>query len=163
MITAFNLAGFFAAHAIWCVSDSEGLVPMFAYSDKDGERKMERLATDGDVERSVAFGKARLESNALDATDGALIYDGRIPIGDQKFDAIIIEVRSYFSPASKATMAVPYSPATSGNFRVFRPKFLQWKACEDFDLNQVVNSFFAGVDAHEKGANVWNKALDQSI
>jgi len=136
---------------------------MFAYSDENGERKMDRLVIADDMEKSVALGKARLESNELDATDAALIYDGRIPINDQKFDAIIIEVRAYFSLASKAVMAVPYQPSSQGKFRVFRPKFLQWEGCEDFDINQVVNSFFAGVDAHENGAAVWNKSLDQSI
>lgn len=136
---------------------------MFAYSDEKGERKMERLVVADDAEKSVALGKERLESNELDATDAVLIYDGRIPVNDQKFDAIIIEVRAYFSLASKAVMAVPYQRSPQGDFRVFRPKFLQWEACEDFDINQIVNSFFAGVDAHEKGAAVWNKSLDQSI
>ena len=162
MITAFNLAGFFAAHAIWCISDGDALVPMFAYSDEKGERKMERLLLGDDLQKSVEFGKGRLESNELDATDGVLIYDGRIPINDQKFDAIIIEVRSYFSLASKATMAVPYSTSKDGKLRVFRPKFLQWERCEDFDLNQVGGSFFEGVDAREKGASVWNSSLDQA-
>jgi hypothetical protein len=32
MITASELAGFIAAHAIWCVSDADGLVPMVAFS-----------------------------------------------------------------------------------------------------------------------------------
>ena len=163
MITAFNLAGFFAAHAIWGVSDGEDLIPMFAYTDENDERKMERLVVDGDLAASVEFGKDKLESNEPDATDGVLVYDGRIPINEQKFDAIIIKIRSYFAPGSKALMAVPYSPAGSGNFRVFKPKLLQWEECDDFDVNMAVQSFFEGVDAHEKGAAAWNAALDQSI
>jgi hypothetical protein len=163
MITAFNLAGFFAAHAIWCVSDGEILIPMFAYADENDERKMERLVVGGEPAAAVEFGKSKLKSNEPDANDGVLVYDGRIPINEQKFDAIIIEIRSYFSPGSKALMAVPYRPAGTGNFRVFKPKLLQWEECDDFDINVAVQSFFEGVDAHEKGAAVWNAALDQSI
>lgn len=163
MITAFNLAGFFAAHAIWCVSDGEGLVPMFACTDENDEQKMERLLVNDDLAASVEFGKSKLESNESDANDAVLVYDGRIPIQDQKYDAIVIEIRSYFSPGSKAVMAVPYKPAATGDFRVFKPKLMQWDECDDFDLNAAVQSFFEGVDAHEKGSAVWNRALDQSI
>jgi hypothetical protein len=32
MITASELAGFIAAHAIWCVSDADRLTPMVAFT-----------------------------------------------------------------------------------------------------------------------------------
>lgn len=163
MITAFRLAGFFAAHAIWCVSDGENLIPMFAYTDDQGERTMERLLVGDDLAASVEIGKSKLESNEPDANDAILVYDGRIPIDDQKYDAIIIEIRSYFSPGSTALLAVSYSPAASGTFHVFKPKLLQWEECDDFDVDMAVQSFFEGVDTHEQGASVWNRALDQSI
>jgi hypothetical protein len=163
LITAFNLAGFLSAHAIWCVSDGEILAPIFGYTTDGGERQMERLVA-GDLETSVAVGKKKLTSNEHDANDAVLLYDGRIPLNGKKVDAIIIEIRSYFSPKSEAVMAVPYLPKGSlGLFRVHKPKLLQWMNCEDFDVNTAVQSFFEGVDAHEKGAAVWTKALDQSI
>lgn len=81
MITASKLAGFFAAHAIWCVSDGETLTPTLAYTTEADERKMERLVHNDDLEASVAYGKEKLESNEMDATDAVLLYDGRIPIG----------------------------------------------------------------------------------
>lgn len=163
MIVAFNLAGFFAAHAIWNVSDRENLVPMFSQMNDDGEKQMQRLVIGGDLEKSVAFGKDMLESNEADATDAVLVYDGRIPLNGEKFDAVIIEIRSYFSPGSEATMAVPYELSASGLLRVFKPKLLQWDECEDFDIDHAVQSFFDGVDGHEHGAAIWNKALDQSM
>ena len=43
MITASELAGMFAAHAIWCVSDGDTLIPMLVYTDENDERQMERL------------------------------------------------------------------------------------------------------------------------
>jgi quercetin dioxygenase-like cupin family protein len=42
MITASKLADSFAAHAIWCVSDGESLVPMLAYTTEDDNRKHQR-------------------------------------------------------------------------------------------------------------------------
>jgi hypothetical protein len=43
MITAFELAGLIAAHAIWCVSGGETLIPMLAFTDENEGRHMERL------------------------------------------------------------------------------------------------------------------------
>ena len=162
MISASRLAGFFAAHAIWCVSDGETLVPMLVYSTEDGEQKMERLVIKDDLEASVAYGKEKLDSNKMDANDAALLYDGRILIGNEKIDAIIIEMRAYFSPDSEAIMAIPYTPKQSGLFQVHKPKLLGWKNCDDFDMNTALQSFFEGVDGHEMGATVWNESLDES-
>ena len=162
MITASELAGFFAAHAIWCVSDGETLVPMLAYTTADNERQMERLAIDDDLEASVAFGKEKLASNDMDASDAVLLYDARIPIGDEKLDAIIIEMRAYFAPDSEAIVAVPYTPKSSGEFRVHKPKLLAWKNCDEFDMNASLQSFFKGVAGHEQGAAIWDACLDES-
>lgn len=160
MITASELAGFFAAHAIWCVSDADGLIPMIAFTDEAGGRKMERLVID-DAAKAVGFGKQKLESNEMDANDAVLIYDGRIPVGDEKSDAIIVELRTYFSPNSEAIIAIPYTK-TSDVFRVYKPKLLAWEGCEDFEINQVFEAFFVGVGSHEKGSAVWAECLDES-
>jgi len=162
MITASKLAGFFAAHALWCVSDGETLIPLLAFRTENGERKMERVIVDDDLETSVVCGKQRLASNEMNATDAVLLYDGRIPIGNEKVDAIIIEIRSYASPDSEAAMAVPYTLKQSGKFRVHRPKLLGWKNCEDFDKDLTLQAFFEGVDGHEQGAKIWNDCLDES-
>jgi hypothetical protein len=163
MIAASNLAGCFAAHAIWCVSNGETLVPMLAYTDENDKRVMNRLAG-ADLGASVAQGKEQLASNPMDANDAVLLYDGRITVGANKVDAIIIEMRAYFSPQSEATLAVPYTPKTSsGAFKVHKPKLLLWKNCEDFDMNHALQSFFDGVSSHEHGNEVWTAALDESI
>lgn len=162
MITASTLAGFFAAHAIWCVSDGETLTPILGYTTVDEQRTMERLVINDDLEASVSFGKEKLLSNEMDAVDAVLLYDGRIPIGNEKVDAIIIEMRAYFSPGSEAVMAVPYTPKASGQFRVHKPKLLAWKDCEDFDMNVALESFWEGVFRHEKGAKIWNDCIDES-
>jgi hypothetical protein len=161
MITAAELAGYFAAHAIWSVSESDGLIPMLAFTDENDEKKMERLVTD-DAAAAVESGRQKLESNEMDATDAALVYDGRIPVDGEKMDAIIIEMCAYFSPGSKAILAVPYSPVSSGKFTVYKPKLIGWENCEDFDQQDVIESFWNGVDAHEQGVKVWHEHLDQS-
>ena len=42
MITASHLAGFFGAHAIWCISDGETLIPMLGYTDENDKRILNR-------------------------------------------------------------------------------------------------------------------------
>jgi hypothetical protein len=161
MITASELAGFIAAHAIWCVSDSDGLIPMVAFTTEDGERKLERLVLD-DAGAAVELGRRRLEDDPFTADDGVLAYDGRITAEGGKLDAIILEMRSYGFPRTRAVIAVPYTPASSGRFRVHKPKLVEWHECDDFDIDAAFEAFFRGVDSHEQGAEVWNRALDQS-
>jgi hypothetical protein len=162
MIQSLELAGFFAAHAVWCVSEGETLIPMLAYKTKSNERRMDRLIFD-DLGAAVQAGKQKLEANEMNADSAALLYDGRIPINNKNLDAIIVEIRDYQSPNSCALMVVPYSPKSLfRRFLIHRPKLLQWKDCEGFDMNSALEAFFVGVDQHEKGAKVWNQALDQS-
>ena len=161
MIYASRLAGFFAAHAVRCVSDGDTLIPMLAYLVGDGGRMMERYVGEN-VGASDSVARRKLESNAMNAEDAALLYDGRITIAEQKIGAIIIEMRAYFLPESEVVIAVPYTPKGNGNFRVHRPKLLAWKNCDDFDSSAVLQSFFDGVDEHEEGSKIWNECLDES-
>jgi hypothetical protein len=162
MITASRLAGFFAAHAIWTVSDAGTFSPMLACTTADGKRNMLRLVSNGQESAVVEQGKDMLRLNPMDATDAVLLFDGRIRLGEEKIDAVIIEIRAYFSPDSEAVLAVPYTPKASGKFRVHKPKLLTWNNCDDFDMQAAVQSFFQGVDEHEKGARIWNDARDES-
>ncbi len=161
MITAFHLSGYWAAHAVWSVSDGETLVPMFACK-ADDDIKMMRLVTET-FEEAVEYGKTLLDSNETDADDAALLYDGYIDVGSEKLDAILIEIRSYFSPDSRAVLAIPYTPkSNSSEFRVHKPKVFDWQNCDDFEMDAVLESFFEGVYSHEEGAKIWNESLDES-
>ena len=112
MILASELAGFFAAHAVWSLSESDSFSPLFAYTTEDGEKKMERLV--GDLPAAVEHGRQRLEGNEVDAIDAVLLYDARIPADNEKLDAVVIEMRSHCFPWAKATIAIPYSPKSTG-------------------------------------------------
>lgn len=160
MITASELAGFVAAHAIWCVSDAESLIPMLAFTTENEQRKLERLAG-MDAQTAVEHGRQRLESDPFQAFDGVLAYDGRIETDDGKRDAIVLELRSYCFPWANATLAVPYTPRGSGRFRVHKLTVLQWERCEDFDMDTAVHAFFRGVAAHDPGSKVWKAARDE--
>ncbi|KVT11688.1 hypothetical protein WT24_12660 [Burkholderia sp. MSMB1078WGS] len=162
MLTAFELAGFIAAHAVWCVSDADGFIPIAAFQTDDGQRKIERLVFD-DAGEAVEQGRKRLESNPSNASDGVLAYDGRLATPDgKKLDAIVLEARSYAFPSARAAIAVAYTPKSTGNFRVHKPKLVLWDKCGDFDMSAAIESFFNGVASHERGAKVWNDALDES-
>ncbi|MCA8256821.1 hypothetical protein LGM89_26445 [Burkholderia sp. AU31624] len=162
MLTAFELAGFIAAHAVWCVSDADGLVPMVAFQTDDGQRKFERLVFD-DAGEAVEHGRKQLEGDPFNANDGVLAYDGRIATPEgKKVDAIILEARSYAFPWAKAAIAVAYTPKSSGDFRVHKPKLILWDKCDDFDIGAAIDSFFNGIASHEQGAKIWNDALDES-
>jgi hypothetical protein len=161
MITAAKLAGFFAAHAVWSVSDGEILIPMLGYTDENDNRHMQRLAL-ADLREAVALGKQKLDANEMDANDAVLLYDARLPVGNEKLDAILLELRAYFSPESRIRIAIPYTPASSGRFRVHKPKFLTWENCDDFEIADVGEALFAGVAEHEMGTKIWNENLDES-
>ncbi len=161
MITASELAGFIAAHPIWCVSDADGLTPMVAFATEDGRRLLERLVSN-DAGAAVEHGRRQLEEDPLTANDGVLAYDGRITVGGEKLDAIILELRSYAFPSARVTIAVPYTPRSAGRFRVHKPKLVEWERCEDFDPGAAFEAFFQGVGAHAQGAKVWAAALDES-
>jgi hypothetical protein len=162
MISACRLAGFFAAHAVWCVSTGETLIPMLAYTSHDDETTMERIVIADELETCVAHGKEKAERNPMEARESALLYDGRMRIGSDKIDAIIIEIRSYSDPQPQAVMAVPYTPKDSPQFRVHRPKVVTWDNCDHLDIGTAMQAFFEGVDGHEKGAEIWNDSLDES-
>lgn len=165
VIDAADLAGFFAAHCIWSIADAKGDGPSFhpvlAHVGEDGGRKMERFVVD-DLERAVNEGRKRLDANAMDANAAVFAYDGRITVGSEKLDAILLEMRVYFSPSSKALIAVPYTPPSRGGLRVHRPKLLQWEDCDDFATDALFEAFWAGVDQHEQGAKLWNAHIDPS-
>lgn len=155
MYAAAELAGFFAAHAIWNLSDGMGLTPMYAYV-RDGDRTMERLISD-DPARGVESGRRKLEENSVDAEDAVLVYDGRVDFGHGMTDAVVLEMRTYFSFWSLAAFAVPYASAETSRFRAGRAKIVRWEECDDFDLNLVAEAFERGVEGHEEGAAIWKR------
>jgi hypothetical protein len=158
MITASELAGFAAAHAIACLSEADAFAPTLAHATDGGERQKTPL----EHPDPVAAGREQLAANPMDADDAVLVYAGRVNGPDGEIDAVILEVRCHDIPGAEATIAVPYTPKSSGAFRVHQPLLTRWEGCDDFDIDTAFQAFFHGIESHEQGAKVWNAALDES-
>jgi hypothetical protein len=161
MITASELAGFFAAHTVWTLSEADTFDPIVAFTTEDGKRQMMRLVG-LETPAAVEFGRKQIAENPEITGDAVLLFDGRITGDDGKLDAIIIEMCCHAFPSARAVVAVPYTPHRPGPFRVHRPKVLRWENCDDFDLDAAFGAFFEGVAAHEQGSEIWKDALDES-
>jgi hypothetical protein len=163
MREALELAGFFAAHAIWCVSDGGPLVPLGALQLSDGRRNVCRFMDEEELARAVARGKEWLDGRLEDALYATLIYDGYLTLGDWRTDALFIEVRSFGGTLESLSMAVPYRDREDkAGFAVYRPKFIDVSKAGPEDYEGWAEAFFGGVDGHEQGSKVWNAHIDQS-
>lgn len=153
-----ELGGFFAAHGVWSVSNGPALVPFCAVESRDGKRSLTRFAAK-QMEDGVAQARELFSQSPPGAMRAALVYDAYVTFDWGKTDTLIIEARSYVADAA-FTMLVPYRNAKAG-FAVFRPK-LRAISPSGVAPGDVVEPFFAGVDAHTEAAAVWNAHMDQS-
>jgi hypothetical protein len=156
-----ELAGYFGAHAIWCVSDAESLVPMLAAQGGNGAVRMVRFEAD-ELTEAVATARAAFEANQAGDECAALLYDGFVTLATGKTDAIVVELVHY-RDQHRATLALPYRHASDpSGFAVFRPKFLDVPEALRGSVAVLGEALFRGVDRHAKGAAVWSRYLDDS-
>ncbi len=154
-----RLAGFFAAHGIWCVSGGEDLIPMVAFEHGDEEREMRRF-TSKTLAESVEAAREWVQANPEGADRLVLVFDGGIELESGKIDALIIEASA--GDDHSFVMAVPYRNAKSAEgFAVHRPKLGSVEG-GDSTSSSLGEAFFDGVDKHEKGASIWDEHLDES-
>ncbi|MFS8096197.1 hypothetical protein LFM09_03570 [Lentzea alba] len=162
MIETARLAGFFAAHGIWCVSEGETLIPMLAYEHADGERGMDRLMHD-DFAEGARAGQDALQDGDPSWIGAVLIIDGYIHLDQGKTDALIIEAVQYGPYRQTMSLALPYRHAGNpAGFAVHKPKFMGVE-CGDPEFNAMGEGFFQGVASHAEAAAVWDAHLDESI
>ena len=155
------MAGFYAAHAVWSVSDGEVLMPLYGYEKPDGQRGLDRFP--GDLQAGAASVQAALRDNPHGAVHGVAVLDAFIDLPDGRSDALIVDARGYPPEEFQLRMAIPYRPLDSaGGFAVHRPKFLGVTGAAQEQFQQVAEAFFQGVDAHEKAGPVWAAHLDES-
>jgi hypothetical protein len=162
MESTAELAGFFAAHAVWSVSDGSTLVPILAFEKPDGSRMMHRLVSD-ELQESVARGREWLEKNPEASSRAVLIYDGFVTLETGKTDALLVEAHLFGPEEQSFVMAIPYRHAESpAGFAVHRPKFLSFEGVEP-DPAALGTAFFRGVGQHVKASKVWSEHLDESL
>lgn len=158
-----RLAGFFAAHGIWSVSDGATLIPILGHEEASGERGLTRFAG-GDLGEAAQAGRQALAENPSGALRAVLVVDGYVHLESGRIDALIVEAVEYGPERRSLTVAVPYRPQPSPDgFAVYRPKFLEFVGFEGQPTDGLGEAFFAGVDGHERAAAVWNGHLDNSL
>lgn len=157
-----QLAGFFAAHGVWSVSDGATLIPILGYENGSGERGMSRFAHD-DLGAAANAGREALAANPAGAQRAVLVVDGYVHLDVGRVDALVVEAVEYGPQPLSLTVAVPYRLASSPDgFAVHRPKFLAMNGIDRQEAAGLGEAFFAGVDSHEAAAAVWNAHLDNS-
>ncbi|SRR5258705_218838 len=161
MERAVQLAGYFAAHGIWCVAEGETLVPILAFQRGNGAQEFRRIEGH-ELQEAVAQGKEWLDSNPENVSCAVLVYDAFVPLPSGKTDCLMLEVRSYTSAPQSLSIVLPYRKAGKpGGFAVHRPKFVSSQE-EQGTVSDLGETFFRGVAQHEKGSVVWNGHLDES-
>lgn len=157
-----KLAGFFAAHGVYCISEGETLVPIVGYELTDGSRGLVRFAAEL-LGQGVAEAKDWIETNPENAARAALVYDGYITIQARKVDALMVDARIFGEGAMSLLMAVPYRATEHpGGFRVYGPRVLAFSGAEHAEA-AIATAFFQGVNQHDEGSRVWNAHWDQSF
>jgi hypothetical protein len=155
-----QLAGFFTAHAVWCVSDGETLIPLLAFEKRDGSRQIRRLNAP-DREAAVAEGREWLKRNPEAAARAVLIYDGFVHEGESQREALVTEAQKFSGEGRSLIVATPYRSAQSPEgFAVYRPQFLSQGS--DEDIGNLADAFFRGLARHKQGAEVWNAHFDEN-
>jgi hypothetical protein len=158
-----RLAGFFAAHGIWSVSDGATLTPLLGHEHASGDRGMDRFAL-SDVGAGAQAGQEALQANRHGAVRAVLVVDGYLHLPRGRTDALIIDAVEYGPARRSFKMGVPYRPQPSPQgFAVHRPKFIEVVGVDKQDYPALADAFFAGVDSHERAAPVWNANLDPSV
>ncbi|MDR7277560.1 hypothetical protein [Catenuloplanes atrovinosus] len=156
-----RMAGYFAAHAVWSVSDGETLVPMYGYETPDGRRGLDRFP--GDLRAAATAVRAALRDNPHGAVHAVSVLDAFIDLPGGKTDALIVEAVGYPPADFALRMAIPYRPEDgAAGFAVHRPKFLGVTGAPQEEYQKVAEAFFEGVDAHEKAGPIWAAHLDES-
>jgi hypothetical protein len=162
MLETARLAGFFAAHGIWNVSDGATLIPMLGYEHESGERGMDRFVSE--LGEAARVGQQRLQENPNGYCRAALVVDAYVHLDAGRIDALIVDAVEYGLRLRSLKMAVPYRPQPSPQgFAVHRPKFIEILGVPKEDYPALVDAFFAGVDSHDQAAAVWNAHHDPSI
>lgn len=150
----YKMAGHFAAHAMWSVSDGETLIPILGFLNKNNEKNMHRLAFE-DSEKAMREGNDALEKNIDDSKGVVFISDGYLNLNEEKTDALIVKIRGFNEYNSKSVLALPYRHSShEKGFAIHRPKLLEYPEDKE-DRDDNINSFFDGIESHEQASKVW--------
>lgn len=158
-----RMSGYFAAHAVWCVSDGDALTPMLVTLSADGASRLQRIDAETN-QQAVAHGLRLLEDVQGESRGAVLIYEGVMDFGCGTHDVLFVDMRSKEIGMSNHphVVGIPYRNAGCGaGFAVFRLKVIEGESNSDVSI-ELASEFFEGVNSHEQGAAVWKRYLDES-
>lgn len=159
---AAEMAGFFAAHAVWCVSPGDMLVPLAGYQSGSGDQGMLRFACD-DNQEAVARGRDWLTTNPQSVLRAVLIFDAFIGLESGKTDALIVQAVDYTQPDAAITWAIPYRSAKdAAGFAVYGARIMEFDEPDERQAARLNDAFARGSAKHEKGSAVWERYFDDS-
>ncbi|MBX9879864.1 MAG: signal peptidase I [Candidatus Obscuribacterales bacterium] len=160
---SMKLAGFAAAHAIYCVADGEDLIPFVMSESKKG-KKMDRLACPT-MEEGIKKGEQWLIQNPSRATNAVLAFNAFITLDNKKRDTVVVRVREYASKnknsANGVEIIIPFQRKTAKQeFVVFAPVVDSGQNRQDLQI--LMERFGSGIEQHTKAAEIWVSHLDKS-
>lgn len=161
MHVSAELAGFFAAHAVWSLAEEGKFCPMLAYSTPDSKHSVERMLHPDPLE-AVKLAQIKLNNNEMGASHAAIVFAGKVQSGPDKLDAVLSDLRTFANPKAAAAIAIPFFPKSSGKLRIHIPLLVSWIDCDGYSKPEVMQAFFKGVNGHEQGSKTWNEYYDES-
>lgn len=148
---ALDFAGGAAAFCIHGVLEGAALPPTLAHGNVSGKVTMVSMM-DGDIDRGLKV----LDTNAENAQQSALIYDGFVNLPSRRTDALVVEMRAYQPLPFSAQIVIPYRHADKpGGFALHAPRLLSF-SLDAAHLPSVREGFFKGLRGFNP-AGMWDK------
>lgn len=156
---AARLSGFAAAHAVWCVSSGETLIPLILWSNEAGERNLERLVA-STLEEWVVMQEERMAELAGVARYAVSAFDGFINDNGLRINTLFLTARVFNETGYRIKFGVSYAPKKLLKKLTVHPlRVLSSTAVDNNDLEQITTAFFDGVAEHPKGSELWRTRL----
>ena len=157
-----NICGFFFAHAVWSISDGSVLIAFGVTGDSATSITQTRFVNEEAYEKSVENAKTFLAEESTKHPLTAIYFDGYYTYPEGvKTDALYMIARQ--SSEKEITVILPYNKKEFlSPLKIFKPKLVNIIGINQEELVNKFETFWEGIAKHEKGAAVWNKAIDQS-
>ena len=159
MKNVLTMAGNFAAHAIWSVSDGETLIPIVGLLDSEDKQSMKRMVM-GSAE-ALSAGEHQLNNLTSEYKGATFIKDGLVTLETGKTDSLIIDIKFSDDSSKKIQFLIPYRNANhEKGFAVHRLKLSEATGFSQDEYDLISDSFFDGLESHPEGGKIWNEKYE---
>lgn len=157
MKEVFEVVGETVAQSIWNLSAGGTLIPLLSTVDEDGHANYMQLAMDNSDD-AIRYGRDKLDRHEEGKIGAVFVADGYITLEDGTTDALVLEVRVYRDIVIRCQMVIPYRSANSVNgFAILKPQVTALENIDEIKLQPLLEAFFLGVEAHDKGSKIWHE------